>query len=380
MSIFLKDFNIASPDLNFIKNKTEQTILDELSEDFVLKILLANNIKQSLLKHAQVIFPLNIFIICDLIVEHKASILKEIEPNQVDLESLELKTEQEKSTEALKLKSEKYQDTLQKHITNNFTPICLSVHDVTKPAYIPKTIVDFKNLKIVLNTDKKQQSLLKKLNYVANLSDQARGEYFLSLAEARIITQKDCKQYNCSEMLIGQKGVFAKQDIPEYTVINYYSGVYFMNPQEKKMFVEEYGSHQSIYGFSLPNEKDISMTGYLFGNDISLINAGTTYSGDAYKIANEIVKKCNTIAVYAKSLEFPNQEFVNDPKKFDLVCFVTRRTIKKGEELLVNYGMEYWRKRIDNFTQSTQKEIDDHVINLRNRVKRNNKMSKIKMK
>lgn len=256
-------------------------------------------------------------------------------------------------------KADDNQDGLKAQVVNNYTPICASPFNPTVPLYEPKTIIAYKNLKAYLKTQKQQDNVLKSLNEIANMSHEDHGKHIEKYMQARRITAKDCKKEKLPSVLIGQNGVYAARDIPAFTVLGYYSGIYFTNSDDLSQYAVQNGLAFKTYMFSFPDVSIPRVSAYLHGNNLSLVNAATIYSGTAYTIAREIAEKCNLTVIYAKSLEYPNAEYVNDPNKYDLVAYASNRDIKKGEQLYVNYGMNYWRNRNDNFTTATEEEIQD---------------------
>ncbi len=246
----------------------------------------------------------------------------------------------------------KKSDELKEHRTNNYAPIACSVDNPSLPLYEPKIIIDFCNIKTRLSNKKTHDNILKQLNDVANLSDHARGEYLTSLIEAKFIDAQECKKHNWPQELIGQKGIFAIKDIPAWTVLGYYSGIYFTTHAERDTYEHNNGDGFRTYVYSLPDVEMPRISAFMHGNDLSLINAGTVYVGTPHSIAHELFEKCSVSCVYAKSLEYPDKEYVADSEKFDLVSYVTNRDIKKGEQLLINYGYDYWSHRLDNCIDS----------------------------
>jgi hypothetical protein len=243
--------------------------------------------------------------------------------------------------------------------------VCASVQNPDVPLYQPKTIVAFKNIKALLKTKNQQDNILKQLNDIANLSPQEHGDYVNSFMQSKRITAQNCKREKLPPILIGQNGVYAQRNIPAFTVLGYYGGIYFTNPKELITYAKKNGTAYRTYMFSFPDTEFPRLSAYLHGNDLSLVNAGTIYSGTAHTIAREIVEKCNLSVVYAKSLEYPDSYYVNNPEKYDLVSYVTNRAIKKGEQLFINYGMNYWKNRNDNFTTATSDEIFDMIAHFR---------------
>ncbi len=267
----------------------------------------------------------------------------------------------------------KKSDGLKEHRTNNYAPIACSVDNPSLPLYEPKTIVDFMNIKRRLSNKKSHDNVLKQLNYVANLSDHARGHYLTSITEEKLIDAQECKKHNWPQALIGQKGIFATKDIPAWTVLGYYSGIYFTTHAEIKTYEHNNGDGFKTYVYSLPEVDMPRISAFMHGNDLSLINAGTVYVGTPHSIAHELFEKCSVSCVYAKSLEYPDKAYVADSEKFDLVSYVTNRDIKKGEQLLINYGYNYWSHRLDNCIDSDADAIYRIVDNLWERRKNSKK-------
>lgn len=246
---------------------------------------------------------------------------------------------------------------LQAHRTNNHAPICVDPKNPEKALYTPQTIIKVRNTGNIINDSKIGKHVLEQLNYVANLSDQERGDYVDSMMRQEIITKKYCKKTKFPEVLIGQKGIFAVQDIPAYTVLGYYSGLYFTDLQDAQTYARESGAGYSLYVFGFPNTDVPRVSGYQYGNDLTLVNASTNYTGTAYNIARQLYFDNSVTPLYTKSLEYPDKAYVEDPDKYDLVAYVTKQDIKAGDQILTDYGIKYWRKKNPNFTTATMDEI-----------------------
>lgn len=289
------------------------------------------------------------------IMHEYAKIMRAVHYENILKKRLALKNQQEAHIE----EDDEDDDGLTAHGTNNYAPIACSSKNPALPLYEPKTIVDFLNIKRKIPNQKTHDSVLKQLNYIANLSVDARGKLLESFMIAKDIDAKECKRQKWPKELIGQKGIFAAKDIPAFTVLGYYSGICFTNVKQVQKYHRENGAGYKTYVYSLPDVKYPRISAFIHGNYLSLINAGTVYVGTAQSIAHEIYDKCRVAGVYAKSLEYPNKAYVDDPEKFDLVAYVTIRPVKKGDQLLTDYGSNYWSTRLDNFTDADLDEIYD---------------------
>jgi hypothetical protein len=144
-------------------------------------------------------------------------------------------------------------------------------------------------------------------------------------------------------VLIGQKGLFAAQNIPADTILGVYSGVYTYTPEDMQKVNDQHGSSyvtHYIFGFNEQTQPRVSS--FKTGNRLTLINDATDYSGTDEENTALLLKRQNVRALYAKSTNNPDREFNRDLKKYDLVIYATYRSIKAGEQLYITYGKNYW--------------------------------------
>ena len=111
-------------------------------------------------------------------------------------------------------------------------------------------------------------------------------------------------------------GVFASEDLPAGTFIAEYTGVVTPRDQVKNRTWSWRYPIRGSFIDSLPSPA--SLDGRLHGNELRFVN----HSDDR-----------NTSAI-----------FVHDGTTW-VNCYYARKPIGKGEELLVNYGKRYWKKR-----------------------------------
>ncbi len=116
-------------------------------------------------------------------------------------------------------------------------------------------------------------------------------------------------------------GLFAKQDIPAQHLIAEYAGV--ISHKDKIRNKTWSWKHPSGGKFLDKYPTDMSLNGYNFGNETRFINHGID----------------------------PERGYPNCKTEFAYIdgtwrlLYVTKRYIKKDEEILVSYGITYWRKR-----------------------------------
>ncbi len=125
--------------------------------------------------------------------------------------------------------------------------------------------------------------------------------------------------------LHGQSGVIAASDLPAFSVIAPYAGLYCAGNDvtEEKA---RYGANVGRYAVDCSLDGvQIDLCGYGHGNITICINANTTYSG------HDPVLRDNACFVLATYQGWP------------YVFVVSIEPIKKGAEVLVDYGRYYWK-------------------------------------
>ncbi len=116
-------------------------------------------------------------------------------------------------------------------------------------------------------------------------------------------------------------GLFAKEDIPPQRLIAEYAGIIsHKNNIRNKVWSWKYPSRGKFLDKYPTN---MSLNGYNFGNEARFINHGIDSEKD--------LPNCDTEFIY-----------INGTWR---LLYVTKRYIKKDEEILVSYGITYWRKR-----------------------------------
>ncbi|WP_211828121.1 SET domain-containing protein-lysine N-methyltransferase [Kistimonas asteriae] len=125
--------------------------------------------------------------------------------------------------------------------------------------------------------------------------------------------------------LHGQSGVVAACDIPAYSVIAPYAGLYCAgNDVAEEM--ARYGANVGRYAVDCSlGGVQIDLCGYGHGNITICINANTTYSEHEPDLRDNA---CFVLATY---------------QGWPYVFVVTIKPVKKGAEVLVDYGRYYWK-------------------------------------
>lgn len=137
---------------------------------------------------------------------------------------------------------------------------------------------------------------------------------------------EDCIFYIKKSDVCEGLGLFAKKDIKENTYITYYYGYVsrLFKLSKKNKYIMEYSSIRKKI-------KDSVLVGV---KNINLLNlkGAAQIANDA--ICWEISKKEN------------NSIFIQNGK---FIFIKSKKDIKKGEEILVSYGIKYWNNQINNF-------------------------------
>lgn len=177
-------------------------------------------------------------------------------------------------------------------------------------------------------------------------------------------------------------GVFATQDIPANTIMTFYqcSGIYidegiFLIDADNEKFKERvlperllhtYGVAGETYGF-----KQVSLVGDPGKQDNKLLlghlindGSGNPYTGISYSDIIKPVNFKNAMVRYFLNNDKINCKWVFH-KKIPVVPIVSKRLIKKDEELFVRYEPSYWF----DLEYDKNTVIDNEYTNLIDKVK-----------
>ncbi|WP_067587030.1 SET domain-containing protein-lysine N-methyltransferase [Endozoicomonas ascidiicola] len=182
------------------------------------------------------------------------------------------------------------------------------------------------NLKTYLSQHDKKHTFLSSDFWESHI------EYWLSLNSEQRKSTLD--QYMISflipasdprKKLYGQCGVMAARDIPPFSIIAPYGGMYCVG---NDLLSERNRHGTNVVRYSVDcsmNGIQINLCGYAHGNITICINANTTYveSDPSYKD-----NCCFVIVVY---------------RNWPYVFITSTASIKQDSELLIDYGRQYWK-------------------------------------
>lgn len=227
------------------------------------------------------------------------------------------------------------------HEYNDYLPMAISVKDF-KELYTPKTIA---YMWTANNLEYETAVTLKRnLNDYLALTNVQRAEYMASITNVRHVTENDLKNDACDPQLLGHRGVFAEKDIPEMSIIGVYTGIFITDALEMMTLCEKMPlKYFQDYLFRIPlKDKFPKITGYQYGNRLSLVNAASNYAGNDEAIFEQLRKRGNLMLVVCKTNECPIPKIANNENCPDVLFFIAGRTIPKGTQLLYDYGNVYW--------------------------------------
>jgi hypothetical protein len=271
-----------------------------------------------------------------------------------------------------RIQTQSYKYAMQLHQWNDSYALLAEPDSPFTPVFTPNKIIDCKGIKAIKENPAVKAHFLTSVNQHLKLSPHERIEFFNAYSSVRIITQDDCHNSHLSPALIGQQGVFALVDLPQYFFLGFYSGYYFANPMTAHDYFNKMGTSTDIYLFGHKDQERPIVSAYRGGNRISLINSATDYSGTAQEIAHQLFYVQNTLPLDFKTDNNPDDIIRNSANMFDMSGYVTIRPVKAGEQLLVDYGYDYWHNQHqhcfmgnNDFTKATSQEIDDAYLLLK---------------
>lgn len=258
-------------------------------------------------------------------------------------------------------------DAVKKHDYKDLAPIYVSPMDGKTVVFEPRTITGVKG---IVGTKRKVKSMTNQMEEYLSLSLEERVAHLNKYTEVREITKKDARKDRLDDVMIGQRGIFAKTKIPENTLMGFYSGAYCATQFECKHAMNDVGkANYDTYVFGFTNQPLPRINGYHYGNRLTLFNASSCYSGSLVKVARDIAHKTNIHVAYARSGENPHQDIIDNPEACDLVLYYSNREIPKGQQLYVDYGMKYWKSKVTDFIDATQEELNNAVRAFRHKKK-----------
>lgn len=228
-----------------------------------------------------------------------------------------------------------------KHCYNDLSPVIKSA-DNFESLYVPKTV------QYIWSANNLDYSVAMKLKAdiqkYLDLSLEDQAEHMSRLMSVKFITEEDTLNNACDKELIGQRGVFAKQDIPAMTVLGIYSGIFIRDQAEMVKLARKISLDDlQDYLFRIPIvDKFPKITAFQHGNRLSIVNAASNYQSSDEIIYQEILRRANIMLLTAKTAECSVKEIAEDPECPDTLLFISGRNIPKGEQLLYDYGNVYW--------------------------------------
>ncbi len=228
------------------------------------------------------------------------------------------------------------------HIYDDRAPLCASPLDPSVPAYIPATV---ENIWCALQLTAPVAAKIKAdMSEFLHMTPDQRFDYFQTYSVVRRVTEQDCEHDQCDPGLIGQKGLFITKDLPAFTVLGVYAGVFLRNQKELDYLSALHGKKNiSDYMFRICQVRLWpKLSAFRHGSRLSTVNSASDYCDGLHAGLQTVVKRMNAAVFYARTSECPFPEIRASSESPDLVFFVTCRDVKKGEQALTDYGPVYW--------------------------------------
>jgi hypothetical protein len=128
------------------------------------------------------------------------------------------------------------------------------------------------------------------------------------------------------------------------SIIGVYTGVFIQDPADMITLMQKMPmEHFKDYLFRIPMQDNFpKITGYQYGNRLSLINAASNYQDGDDITFDQIRRRANIMLVLAKSNECPNEQIAENENCPDVLFFIAGRDIPQGTQLFYDYGNVYW--------------------------------------
>ncbi|MEJ1488215.1 MAG: hypothetical protein RPU72_07645 [Candidatus Sedimenticola sp. (ex Thyasira tokunagai)] len=194
----------------------------------------------------------------------------------------------------------------------------LPAFDSEKRSYINLTTMEY----FLTLSEEEKRDLRHDIKNHLSLSETEQANFIKEIIKVKRIDDKDPR-----EALRNQYGAFANKDIKKHTVLGVYHGQYIDTHEDYDAVVAQTGiDNLNSYAWSLPRNKTIA--GYSRSNELTTINANTTYSDSE---RDPLPPNCSGVIVMQNNIY--------------RMIYITNEEIKNGEELLIDYGENYWKSR-----------------------------------
>ncbi|MEM6603060.1 MAG: SET domain-containing protein-lysine N-methyltransferase [Pseudomonadota bacterium] len=254
---------------------------------------------------------------------------------------------------------------LSQHVCDDKNAIFAVPGNPSEAVFHPENIIDCKGVGAICKDDVEKSKFLNKVNEHIAMTPEQRAAFMENYSIIRRITAEECQKDHLPDVMLGQKGVFARYDLPKHFFLGFYSGTYFDDPEEAFQYSQKVGAGYEAYLFDFSTQDRPITSAFMAGNRISLINSATNYTGTAEEIAHYLFYIQNCLPICLKTDNNPNPDIRDNPDMFDISGYVTTRPVKKGEQLYVDYGYNYWRNKNNNFTKASDSDIDAEYLRLK---------------
>lgn len=194
----------------------------------------------------------------------------------------------------------------------------------------PIEIVNFKSFSDLSEGIK--NNICEQINQLFMLSDTAYTLYQTSYFIPMVLDEVNC----INPLLYGQHGLFVSNDIPEYHVLGFYSGIYVTSFTQLEYLMHQFTDISiARYGNACHADGIPVICGHYNGNYMTLINDWRPYQWyekDTLELEDIKSHRHNADSIILKSGDY------------FFVAYISKKNILKNTEIITDYGIGYWER------------------------------------
>lgn len=198
---------------------------------------------------------------------------------------------------------------------------------------MPLEISDYKSLDNISQEDK--EAIYTQISGFFKLSHDSQVAYQDSILQPKILDEEN----STNPLLYGQFGLFSKVDIQKYQPLGIYSGIYIRSYTELEFIMTQFPTLLVVrYGNACTKDGLPVICGHYNGNYMTIINDWRPLEWYNYS---------ETELTELKAQSYNTSSIIIQSGDYFFIAYLAARDIPTNEQLLTDYGQNYWQREKD---------------------------------